>query len=278
MHSLLVCVSALWFCQFCEAAIGSQLCKDCRMNVIYPDGGKGNQHLSENRQIVRIINKYKRIRRQELEYRDEIGLRSLQSKKFNFIAKVKVGNAVRCSAALVAPSLAITSSNCFINDSSKPLQIIFTGGRSFAVDNVVKPDFCPELSVLHLTRPSEINPIALCHYDLPLGTKVSMMMASPDLIYYGRRRTEIISNRACKTTFLEEDSVFITSSMLCARNSKNPEKCATSPGDALLIDHQLCGLNIYGFRCFQNAVNGDLYLSLSKLQPMIGDLIRQLNG
>jgi len=275
MHSLLVCVSALWFCQLCEAAIGAQLCKDCRVNVIYPSGGIGNHQLPENRQIVRIINKYMPIRRQELEYQNEIGMRHLQ---FSFIAKIKVGNAVRCSAALVAPSLAITSSKCFSNDSFKPLQIIFTGGRTIAVDNVVKADFCPELSILHLKRPSEINPIALCQYDVPLGTRVSMMMATSDLRYYGRRRTEIISNRACKTTFLEEDSVFITPSMLCAKNSMNPEMCATSPGDVLLIDHQLCGLNVYGFRCFQNALNGDLYISLGKLQPMIGDLIRKLNG
>jgi len=65
---------------------------------------------------------------------------------------------------------------------------------------------------------------------------------------------------------------------MCALNSKQPEKCATSPGDSLLIDHQLCGLNIYGFRCFSNALNGDLYINLAKLQPMINDLSRQLNG
>ncbi|KAH8363435.1 hypothetical protein KR084_010177 [Drosophila pseudotakahashii] len=285
MHSLLVCVSALCFCQLFESVNGSgrgsgtgTLCKDCRVHVIYPATGKTPSKLPENQQIVRIINEYRRISREELQYRDEIRMLRSKAKEFSFIGKLRLDNTIRCSAALVAPSLVITSSACFSNESLHEVEVIFRGGRTFTVDKVVKPEFCPELSLLHLEVPSEIKPIGLCHGDLPLGISASMMMASPDLSFYGRRHTQIISNRACKTTFLEDDSVFITSNMMCALNSVKPEKCGTAPGDALLIDHQLCGLNIYGFRCFANAVNGDLYINLSKLQPIISDLLRKLNG
>jgi len=281
MHSLLVCVSALCFCQLFEGAIGNgaaALCKDCRVNVLYPQTGIPPPELPKNHKIVRIVNEYKRISREEREYRDEIRMLKLRSKEFSFIAKLKVRNSTRCSAALVAPSVVITSSTCFLKEAPHQIEIIFHGGRTFKADNVVKPEWCPELSLLHLKTPSENNPINLCHGDLPLGINASMIMASPDLSFYARRRTQIIPNRVCKTTFLEDDSVFVTSNMMCALNSKQPEKCATSPGDSLLIDHQLCGLNIYGFRCFSNALNGDLYINLAKLQPMINDLIRQLNG
>ncbi|XP_016949854.1 uncharacterized protein LOC108024448 [Drosophila biarmipes] len=283
MHSLLVCVSALCFCQLFEGAIGSgsgrgTLCKDCRVNVINPAAGIPPPELPKNHKIVRIINEYKRISREELEYRNEIRRLRLQSKEFSFIAKLKVGKAIRCSAALVAPSVVITSSTCFLKEAPSQTEIILQGGRAFKVDSVVKPDWCPELSLLHLKSPSENQPINPCHGDLPLGINASMVMASPDLSFYARRRTQIISNRACKTTFLEDDSVFVTPNMMCALNSPKPEKCATSPGDSLLIDHQLCGLNIYGFRCFVNTTNGDLYINLAKLQPMLSDLIRQLNG
>ncbi|XP_017006163.2 seminase [Drosophila takahashii] len=279
MHSLLVCVSALCFCQLFEAVNGSgTLCKDCRVNVIYPGRGKIPQQLPENHLIVRIINEYRRVSREEVQYRDEIRLLRLKAKEFSFIGKLRVDNTIRCSAALVASSLVITSTACFSNESPQEIEVIFRNGRTFTVDKIVKPDFCPELSLLHLEVATEIKPIGLCHGDLPLGISASMMMASPDLSFYGRRRTQIISNRACKTTFMEDDSVFITSNMMCALNSVRPEKCGTSPGDALLIDHQLCGLNAYGFRCFANALNGDLYINLSKLQPMINDLIRKLNG
>uniref|UniRef100_A0A6P4F9M5 Uncharacterized protein LOC108046784 n=1 Tax=Drosophila rhopaloa TaxID=1041015 RepID=A0A6P4F9M5_DRORH len=267
MHSLLVCVSALCFCQLCEA--GSPLCQECRVNVMYPGMGKTSQQLSRNQRIVRIINEYRLVKNR--------GIRK-QSQEFSFITKVKVGSSIRCSAALVAPSLVVSSSFCLRNKTPQQLEILFTGGKTFAVDNLVRPEFCPELSLLHLKSPSAIHPITLCHQDLPLGINASMMMASPDLRFYGRRHTQVISNRACKTTFLEDDSVFITPDMLCAKNSMKPEKCATSPGDALLMGNQLCGLNVYGFRCFSNALNGDLYINLNKLQPMISDLIRKLNG
>ncbi|XP_017083041.2 uncharacterized protein LOC108115916 [Drosophila eugracilis] len=278
MHSLLVCVSALCFCQLCQAGAGIPLCKDCRVNVIYPGEGKPQQQLPENHQIVRIINDYRRITKEQMEIQDEIRQHRLQVKDFNFIAKVKLENVIRCSAALVGPRLLITSSTCFVNKTSQQLRVLFPGGRTFDIDSIVKPDSCPEISLLLLkSEVSEINPIYLCHQDIQLGINASMMMASPDLSFYGRRHTKIISNEVCQTTFFEEDSVFTTSNMMCAMNSMTPDKCATSPGDALLIDHKLCGINIYGFRCFVNELNGDLYINLSKLQPMIGDLIRQLN-
>ncbi|XP_017131162.1 uncharacterized protein LOC108148596 [Drosophila elegans] len=268
MHSLFVCVSALcFFRQFSDA--GTTLCQDCRVNVIYPGLKKTHQQLPENQRIVRIINAFRLVRNTELRQPNQ---------DFSFIAKVKVGATIRCSAALVASSLLISSSICLGNGTPQGLQILFAGGKTFAVDSVLKPEFCPELSLLHLMNPSGINPIILCHQNLSLGTNVSMMMASPDLSFYGRRHTQIISNRACKTTFLDEDSVYITPNMLCAKNSMKPEKCATSPGDSLLIDHQLCGLNIYGFRCLANAVNGDLFINLCNLQPVLSDLIRKLNG
>ncbi|XP_017062512.1 uncharacterized protein LOC108102272 [Drosophila ficusphila] len=276
MHPLLVCVSALCFCRLCGA--GTPLCRDCRVNVIYPDAEKVPEQVPKSQRIVRIINEFRRISREELERRDQIRTHNLQAKDLRFIAKVKVGNSTRCSAALVAPSLVISSSVCFRNESPQQIEVLFTGGKKFEVDNVVKAEFCPELILLHLKTPTAINPINISHQSLQLGDNVSMMMASPDLSFYGRRRTKIISNRACKSTFMEEESVFITPNMVCAKNSITPEKCATFPGDALLMDHELSGLNIYGFRCFLNALNGDFYINLSKLQPMISDLIRKLNG
>jgi len=182
MHSLLVCVSALCFCQLFGGAIGSgtgALCKECRVNVIYPESGIPPPEMPKNHKIVRIVNEYKRISREEMEYRDEIRMLKLRSKEFSFIAKVKVGNSTRCSAALVAPSVAITSSTCFLKEIPHQIEIIFHGGRTFEVDNLVKPEWCPELSLLHLKTPSDNSPNNLCHGDLPLGINASKFENEP---------------------------------------------------------------------------------------------------
>lgn len=265
MHWLLVCVSALCFFWLCVEGPGTPLCRDCRVHVIYP----GGQQLARNQRIVRIINDYRRVGWEQAR---------LQDWDFSFIAKVMVAGSIRCSAALVAPRVVITSSACFKIETEHQLQILFSRGRTRGVDLVLKPEFCPELSLLHLGSRSEIQPVDISHKSPKLGNNLSMLMASQNLSFYGRRRTQIIENRACKANFLEEESAYITASMVCARNSVKPERCTNNAGDTLLMDHQLCGINAYGSRCRPNSLNGDIYIDLTQLQPMIGNLIRHLNG
>ncbi|KAH8280922.1 hypothetical protein KR054_005116 [Drosophila jambulina] len=271
MHSPLVCVTALCFFRLCVAVRGESLCPDCRVHVVYPGGAKNGQQLYRNQRIVRIINDYRRVN-------GERGGSRLQDSNFSFIAKVRVSGSIRCSAALVAPHVVISSNACCRNESVHQLQILFSGGRTLAVDIMLNPKFCPELCLLHLKSRSDIQPVTISQRSPKLGQNVSMVMASPDLSFYGRRPTQIIENRACKISFQEEESAYITPNMMCAKNSMKTDRCANNPGDGLLMDHQLCGINAYGSRCRPNSLNGDLYIDLAKLQPMIGDIIHQLNG
>ncbi|KAH8347287.1 hypothetical protein KR059_008278 [Drosophila kikkawai] len=272
MHSPPVCVSALCFFQLCVAA--TPLCPDCQIHVVYPGGEKNVQQLYGNQRIVRIINDYRRVSGDPRWS----GKPRLQESDFSFIAKVEISGSVQCSAALVAPRVVISSSACCRNKSHHQLQILFSGGRKLAVDLIVKPEFCPELCLLYLESQTEFLPVNISRQSLKLGHNAYMVMASPDLRFYGRRLTQIIENRACKVTFQEEESAYITPSMICAKNSGTADRCANNPGDGLLMDNQLCGINAYGSRCRPNSLNGDLYIDLTTLQPMIGDLIQKLNG
>ncbi|KPU80394.1 uncharacterized protein Dana_GF27318 [Drosophila ananassae] len=276
MHPLLVCLSSLCF-GFCQLYVAAEpLCDDCRVIVIHPGKENSTGHqFSRNQRIVRVINEYKQVSWKEFQLRDRIKMRSLQLKEFSFVVKLKIDNSVRCSGALIAPKLVVTSSNCFIKDETDQLKVFLSNGKTLVVNSQENPNIFPELSFLFLKLPSDVQPAALCNKTLKVGQNVSMLMASSDLSFYGRRQAQIIPNTACKKSFEEDESVYITPDMFCVKNSQNPEKCATSPGDALLIDHQLCGLNIYGSHCRANSLNADLFINLSKLQPWLNDFLEK---
>ncbi|KAH8250157.1 hypothetical protein KR026_006024 [Drosophila bipectinata] len=276
MHPLLVCLSSLCF-GFCQLYVAAEpLCEDCRVTEIYP--GKENSvghQLSRNQRIVRIINEYKQVSWEEFQRRDRIRKRSRQLKEYSFLVKLKIENSVRCSGALVASSLVLTSSNCFTNEKTDQLKVILSNGKTMGVHSQEKPTAYPELSLLSLKQPCDVQPAVLCNKTLQLGQKGTMLMASSDLSFYGRRQSDIIPNAACKKSFEEDPSVYVTRNMFCVKNSQKPDKCATSPGDAFLVDHQLCGLNVYGSRCQANSLNADLYINLTQLQPWLKDILQK---
>ncbi|KAH8326724.1 hypothetical protein KR067_012277 [Drosophila pandora] len=276
MHPLLVCLSSLCF-GFCQLYVAAEpLCDDCRVTVIHPGKENSTGHqLSRNQRIVRVINEYKQVSWEEFQLRDRIRMRNLQLKEFSFVVKLKIDNSVRCSGALIAPKLVVTSSNCFIKDETNQLKVILSNGKTLGVNSQENPNIFPELSFLFLKLPSDVQPAALCNETFKVDQNVSMLMASSDLSFYGRRQAQIIPNAACEKSFEEDESVYITPDMFCVKNSQNPEKCATSPGDSLLIDHQLCGLNIYGSHCQAYSLNADLYINLSKLQPWLKDVLEK---
>ncbi|KAH8332513.1 hypothetical protein KR074_004462 [Drosophila pseudoananassae] len=276
MHPLLVCLSSLCF-GFCQLYVAAEpLCDGCRVTEIYPgkENSAGHQ-LSRNQRIVRIINEYKQVSWEEFQRREKIRMRSRQLKEYSFLVKLKIDNSVRCSGALVAPSLVVTSSNCFANEKADQLKVISSNGKTLGVHSQEKAKTYPELSLLFLKHPCDVQPAVLCNKTLLLSQKGTTLMASSDLSFYGRRQSEVIPNAACKKSFEEDPSVYVTRNMFCVKNSQNPDKCATSPGDAFLVDHQLCGLNVYGSRCQVNSLNADLYMNLSQLQAWLKGILEK---
>ncbi|XP_023034021.1 uncharacterized protein LOC6648044 [Drosophila willistoni] len=179
--------------------------------------------------------------------------------------------------ALVALRLVITSGNCFTNQTkASQLKVWISGGRTLEAASLHQSIY-PEISFISLkSSATGIKPIGICQQPLKMGSYVNMMMASPFLSYYGRRRSQLISNRACKSTYLQDESVYITPNMLCLTNSLKPSKCATIRGDSLLMKNCLCAINIYGSKCHSRSQNADLYANLYTMRQYINVFIKKL--
>ncbi|KAH8294969.1 hypothetical protein KR018_004849 [Drosophila ironensis] len=277
MHSLLVCLSALCFAL--PGATASALCRDCRVHMIYPWEENANGYrLPISLQTVRIVNEYRRVSLEALQRRNNFEKHAQQLRDFSFLVKIQIGTAVRCSGALIAPQLIISSSVCFENVRPHQLQVLMEGGKTHLVKNIETLEFFPEITTIYLSSPTKVRPAELCEQSPQLGLNASMLMASFDMSFYGRRRTHIVPNAACKKAYEQDKSLFITHRMFCVENSRNPQKCATGPGDALLVDHRLCGLNIYGARCRSNATNADLYTIVSEVKPLLNSFANNRNS
>ncbi|XP_002137036.3 uncharacterized protein [Drosophila pseudoobscura] len=249
------------------------------MHVIYPTvAGEARHQIPPNQQIVRIINHYKRLSLEQLQQRAAKRKHDSQVKDYSFIVKLKVRNSVRCSGALLAPRLVISSSSCLSGVPSSQVHILTRGGSTLPVAKLEWFRSSPEVILITLVTAAPGQPIGLCSTTLKMGDNASMLMASNDLSFFGRRHSQVVSNQACKMTFLQEESVYITPNMLCLQNSQSPEKCVTQQGDALLVDRQLCGLNVYGSRCRARSLNADLYIDLEKLRTLISHFIQKLLG
>lgn len=129
---------------------------------------------------------------------------------------------MRCSGALIAPKLVVTSSNCFIKDKTDQLKVISSNGKTMGVNGHEILNICPELSFLFLKLPSDVQPAAVCNKTLQVAQNVSMLMASSDFSFYGRRQAQIIPSEACKKSFEVDESVYITPNMFCVKTPKTP--------------------------------------------------------
>ncbi|KAH8326725.1 hypothetical protein KR067_012276 [Drosophila pandora] len=204
----------------------------------------------------------------------------------HFLLKVLHGNTIICSGALISCRLVLTSAHCFVDGPTdgqkhKPLaqeyKVQASRTRIYDVANII---LGPEASIaedMALTvlkvsvQDAYVQPVALCDTQLQRPDNVTMYMSQRHLRFL---RTEVITNGACKRSYALDESVFITATMLCARNSNKVADCQTTKGDLLLHQDTLCGINIYGSHCSEGSINGDLYADVFKARKHLKRLIK----
>ncbi|KAH8407303.1 hypothetical protein KR215_001300 [Drosophila sulfurigaster] len=219
----------------------------------------------------------KKCKRKKPCRKKQIQLRSISPNPTNFLIKVLENKQIICSGSLITTKLALSSSNCFSrNPSPSQFQLQDINKGLHSVDQIVLSSSY-DLAALLLTnhiKDSSIQTLKLCQQTIEAKQNVSLYMTK---VRSNFLRTQIVENAVCKQSFMQNEFVFITSNMFCAQNSNVAADCEkTLKGDPLLHNGQLCGINVYGPSCNENAPNGDLYANIFKARDFIEDVKRKV--
>lgn len=199
-----------------------------------------------------------------------------------FLMKVIDNNSNRtiCTGSLIRPKMALSSASCFpLNTTGSDYKLLDLNNCTHHIVSIFRgTSFGNELALLKLLTRIEqalIIPIPLCDRQLQLQDNVTMFLTKEQPRFL---RTQIILNSICKQSYLHNESAFILWNMLCAHNSNVEQDCnLVVLGDPLLYEGRLCGVNVYGPSCVQDAVNGNLYTDIFKTLDFIKWIDDQAN-
>lgn len=199
-----------------------------------------------------------------------------------FLMKVidKNNNKTICTGSLIRANMVLSSASCFpLNTTGSNYMLQDLNNCTHQIVSIFRgTSFGNELAVLKLFTKLEqpsIIPIPLCDRQLKLQDNVTMFLTKEQPHFL---RTQIILNSICKQSYLHNESAFILSNMFCAHNSNVEKDCnLVVLGDPLLYDGRLCGINVYGPSCMQDAVNGNLYTDIFKTLDFIKWMDDQAN-
>lgn len=200
----------------------------------------------------------------------------------DFIMKVIDINSNRtvCMGSLIRAKMVLSSASCFpLNTTGSDYKLQDLHNCTHQIVSIFRgTSFGNELAVLTLLAKTErpsITPIPLCNRQLQFQDNITMFLTKKQPHFL---RTQIIRNSICKQSYLHNESAFILSNMLCAHNSNVEQDCnLVVIGDPLVYEGRLCGVNVYGPSCVQDAVNGNLYTDIFKTLDFIKWMDDQAN-
>ncbi|KAH8332510.1 hypothetical protein KR074_004461 [Drosophila pseudoananassae] len=216
---------------------------------------------------------------------------------------------VTCSGALISRRMVITSTVCFRaspRDNTHEYKANHLTVLA-AIDLVPFNETLPH-EVIGLYLPvnnhnAQVNHVCLLglkhkldhHYRyIPLYRRIPKYGDEVTITYTGaasRRlkyfRTMVLNMDRCRDYYDGLDFFDVDTyhpDYFCVRNRRHTKKttCNTRPGDPLVKDNQLAGINIFGERCeVDDIVNMDLYLPMRPVVPFIQlatDALRAFTG
>ncbi|XP_017031365.1 uncharacterized protein aqrs [Drosophila kikkawai] len=246
--------------------------------------------------------------REALEKRDKDGKNGTgirppfdPEKDLSYYVHVLHLGSVICPGALISYRMVITSSNCFQPKSEdertslvyRASEMGVTTGGQFAMSNPhqVIAFFMPVdkvkekiSSVALLGLQSKLSRNSYRHIDLyqkktNAGDQIKIAFLDPQS-YRIEHSTDskILKKDRCQSyhTVIERFGTipgFSTegSDYFCTASKKNPTTCSTRPGDPLLVDNKLAGINVFGAVCSNSPidVNIDIYMPIRPVVKFI---------
>ncbi|XP_017062514.1 uncharacterized protein LOC108102274 [Drosophila ficusphila] len=256
----------------------------------YNSHHRSKQHVDYNRQAL-----------EDRDKEDPVTPRSLPpfdaSTDLSFYVNVLNKGSVICAGALISRRMVITSTHCFeapasdaIYEFSAKDMSILTGsefGQNPAGHSVLA------FYIPTNRREGRVNRAALLGLTMKLdkftyryiplnrrrpkeGDRVKMAQISPPEYQIELYDTRVLDYDRCRVHYGLRDFFQVSTfepDFFCVRNRRHSKKstCATRPGDPLVMDNKLLGINIYGEHCDEeeDSINMDIYLPIRPVIPFI---------
>ncbi|XP_016982146.1 kallikrein 1-related peptidase b21 [Drosophila rhopaloa] len=231
------------------------------------------------------------------------------STDFTYYVNVLSEGSVICAGALISHRMVITSTHCF-QAPGHDASYEFTAKHMSILTGI---EFSPEpiphqvlAFFMPVNRRDEFtNYVALLALSnkldrhrfryIPLNRKIPKegdvvkmaFITSPqyEVTLYD---TRVLNYFRCRVYYALKEFFHVSTfehGFFCVRNRRHTKKttCFTRPGDPLVVDNKLAGINIYGGHCDEedDSVNMDIYLPIRLVIPFIQmatDALRAFTG
>lgn len=227
-------------------------------------------------------------------------------KHLSFYVNILYMNSVLCAGSIISRRMVITSSRCFMATETAPViqykarhMTVMTGnyfGNPLAMTWPVIAFFQPtpkvnenvvhDISLLGLAQKLDKGThryIGLYRKHPPANAAVLMAFVYPatrDITFFN---TSVVDMSHCKRQY-EQSGINITfdKEFFCVKNRRS-SGCSTRPGDPLIIDNKLAGINLYGEQCDELDGNQDVDIyydikSTIKFIQAATDMLRGFTG
>ncbi|XP_016949830.1 uncharacterized protein LOC108024424 [Drosophila biarmipes] len=231
------------------------------------------------------------------------------AKDVSYYVNVLNEGSVICAGALISHRMVITSTHCFFATgvdatyefTAKKMTILTA--IDFAPNtepHQVKAFFMPvnrdkhfinHVALLALAEKldrTKYRYIPLNRRKPKMGDDVKMAFLGPPTYKVTLYNTRVFDHDRCHVHYGLKDLFHVSTfepDFFCVRNKKHSIKstCSTRPGDPLLVDNKLVGVNIYGEHCDEDddTTNMDIYLPIRVVIPFIQmatDALRAFTG
>ncbi|XP_037719153.1 serine protease SP24D [Drosophila subpulchrella] len=263
-----------------------------------------NYHRPTYRNRAHSSSKHVNYNREALENRDKARTLETHStppfdpeKHVSYYVNVLNEGSVICAGALISHRMIITSTHCFYATgtdatyeyTAKKMTILTA--IDFAPNtepHQVKAFFMPVnrddhfinhvalLALAEKLKKSTYRYIPLNRKKPKMGDDVKMAFLGPPTYKVTLYNTRVFEYDRCRIHYGLKDLFHISTlepDFFCVRNKKHSKKstCSTRPGDPLLEDNKLVGINIYGEHCDEDddSTNMDIYIPIRVVVPFI---------
>ncbi|KAH8420921.1 hypothetical protein KR222_009467 [Zaprionus bogoriensis] len=180
----------------------------------------------------------------------------------DLLVRVFNGKKYLCMGTLITPEVVLTASTCFKKVVPSDLKVKTSQNDFLSVYNEVVFGYANSdaIAVLALKKPaSDDNMIAkLCTSYVQPEKVVELPTYIRSLRKVHNQNALVLPLEQCRRNLDDLSGVEFLDAYLCVQNKKNTASCQKTYGTPLILDNQICGINVLGHNCPKN-IGFDVY-------------------